>query len=90
VDKLFREKFGKPVDCYAGNMWDPYLMLAEALKRSGPDRAKLRDEIEKTKNFVGSQGVFTFSPENHRGPGVEYLAMYEVVGGKFRLVSLRK
>ena len=90
VDKLFREKYNKPADCYAGNMWDPYLMVAEALKRSGPDRVKLRDEIEKTKNFVGAQGIFTFSPEGHRGPGVEYLAMYEVVGGKFKLVSLRK
>jgi branched-chain amino acid transport system substrate-binding protein len=90
IDKLFMEKYGKHADHYAGNIWDPYLIMAEALKKSGPDRVKLRDEIEKTKDFVGTQGVFTFSPEVHRGPGVEYQAMYEVVGGKFRLVSLRK
>jgi branched-chain amino acid transport system substrate-binding protein len=90
IDKLFMEKYKKHADSYAGNIWDPYLIVFEALKRSGPDRVKLRDEIEKTKNFVGVQGVFTFSPEIHRGPGVEYLAMYEVVGGKFKLASLRK
>ena len=90
IDKLFMEKYGKHADSYAGNIWDPYLIVAEALKRSGPDRVKLRDQIEKTKDFVGAQGVFTFSPEVHRGPGVDYQAMYEVVGGKFKLVSLRK
>lgn len=87
VDKLMREKYGKPADTYVGNIWDPYHIVAAALARSGPDRVKLRDEIEKTKNFVGAQGIYTFSPEVHRGPGVENMAMYEVVGGKFRLAS---
>ena len=90
LDKLMMAKYRKPGDGFAGNTWDAYFIVADALKRSGPDRVKLRDEIEKTKTFVGAQGVYTFSPGVHRGPGVEYLAMYEIVGGKFKLIPFQK
>ena len=90
LDKLMMAKYSKPGDGFAGNTWDAYFIVADALKRSGPDRVKLRDEIEKTKTFVGAQGVYTFSPGVHRGPGVEYLAMYEIVGGKFKLIPFQK
>ena len=33
-------------------------IIVKALKKAGDDRVKLRDEIEKTKKFVGIGGIF--------------------------------
>lgn len=90
MDKLMMQKYGKRGDSFGGNIWDAYFIVAEAMKRSGPDRVKLRDEVEKTTRFVAAQGEYTFSPEQHRGPGVQYMALWEITGGKFKLKALKK
>ena len=45
------------------------MILTEAAKRAGgfKDKAKLRDQIEKTKGFIGTGGVVNMSPTDHVG-----------------------
>jgi branched-chain amino acid transport system substrate-binding protein len=64
---------------YAGHMWDEMYLLEEALKKVDPKldptkesdlvkiRAQIRDNLENIKGFVGQNGIFNYSPDNHNG-----------------------
>ena len=82
---------------YAGHMWDVMYLLAEALKKVDPKldptkdadlvkiRAEIRDNLEKIKGFVGQNGIFNYSPDNHNGLGPKCYVPVVVEGGKWRL-----
>ena len=62
-------------------------MLLIALEKSGGDQAKIRDELEKIKNFVGVSGVFNMSPEDHNGLTPEAFVMVKISNGQFKLID---
>ena len=45
----------------------------------------LRDAIEGTKEFVGSQGVFNMSPADHNGVDQRSQVMVRIEGGTWKL-----
>jgi branched-chain amino acid transport system substrate-binding protein len=51
------------------------------------DKAKVRDEIEKTKNFIGTGGVVNMSPTDHLGLDLTSLRMIEVKNGDWKLLQ---
>ena len=59
----FEKATGQPVSTFGGHMRDGLFMLVEAMKRAkSADKAKVRDEIEKTKGFIGTGGMVNMSP----------------------------
>lgn len=75
------------VDTFGGHAYDAVKIVAAALAKSGADRAKLRDEIEKTKGFVGTAGIFGFSPTDHNGLTSDAFVMVQVRKGKWSLLK---
>jgi branched-chain amino acid transport system substrate-binding protein len=74
------------VSTFGGHAYDALRVVAEALKRAGaPDRDKVRDAIENLKGFVGTAGVFNFSPTDHTGLDLDAFAMLTVKNGKFTI-----
>ena len=64
----FEKATGQPVSTFGGHCYDALMILVEAMKRAeSADKAKVRDEIEKTKNFVGTGGMVNMSPTDHLG-----------------------
>ncbi len=64
------------------------MILVEAIKRAGsPDKAKVRDEIEKTKGFIGTGGVVNMSPTDHMGLDLTAFRMLEIKNGDWTLVQ---
>jgi nitroreductase len=49
----------------------------------GFDREKVRSAIEGTKGLVGTAGVFTLSPTDHMGLGLDAFEMLTVKDGRF-------
>ena len=82
---------------YAGHMWDEIYLIVEALKKVDPKldptkeadlvtiRAQLRDNLEQIKGFVGQNGIFNYSPDNHNGLPPRCYVPVVVEGGKWRL-----
>ena len=62
-------------------------MLNQALAKAGNDQAKIRAELEGTKNFVGVSGVFNMSPEDHNGLTPEAFVMVKIHNGNFALID---
>jgi branched-chain amino acid transport system substrate-binding protein len=82
----YRDKYEKTytdkVSTFGGHAYDALWILVNALKKVGDDPAKLRDEIEKTE-FVGTAGIFKFSPMDHCGLDKTAFELLTVKGGKF-------
>ena len=79
----YEKKYGEDVSTFGGHAYDAIMILAEAIKKAGADREKVRDAIENLKGFAGTGGIFNFSPQDHNGLGIDSFEMLTVKGGKF-------
>ena len=78
------EEHNKPLEVspLAGHGWDGLMIAIDAIKRAGTtDKAKVRDEIEKTQGFIGTGGIFNYSPTDHMGLGLDAFHMVEIKNG---------
>ncbi|QWG22335.1 ABC transporter substrate-binding protein [Bradyrhizobium sediminis] len=78
----------QPVSTFGGHAYDGLFILVEAMKRANStDAKKVRDEIEKTKGFIGTGGIVTMSPADHLGLDLAAFKMLEIKGGDWTLVK---
>lgn len=86
----FEAKYGPKLGArstFGGHASDALKIVLAALEKAGPDKAKVRDEIEKTTNFVGISGVFNMTPTNHNGLALDSMVMVTVEKGKWVLAK---
>ncbi|MFH1217064.1 MAG: ABC transporter substrate-binding protein [Pseudomonadota bacterium] len=82
----YEAKFKETASTFGGHGFDAIMILVKAIKAAGStDSEKVRDAIENMKGFVGTGGVFNFSPEDHNGLDMDSFAMLTVKDGKFVL-----
>ena len=92
--RRFEDKYGAGSrSLFAATMWDALLIVQQAAGRAAskaapgtPEfRSALRDAIEATREFVGSQGVFNMGPADHNGVDLRSQVMVRIEGGGWRL-----
>lgn len=92
----YQEAYGEPAGQYAANGWDGSTLLVNAIKEAGlPDpsdvqaaRDAIRDALENnTKDVVGVNAIYTFTPEFHGSTSLGGLAVLKVTDGKFEVVK---
>jgi branched-chain amino acid transport system substrate-binding protein len=77
----------QPVSTFGGHAYDGLNILVEAVKRANTlDGEKIRDEIEKTKGFIGTGGVVNMSPADHMGLDLTAFRMLEIRNGGWALL----
>ena len=87
---------GKPRSTFAGHAWDALQIVFPIIARLPADlalpeaRARIRDEIEKTRNFVGTGGIFTMSAEDHVGLDERSMVLVRIEGGQWRYFPREK
>ncbi len=85
--RTYQQKTGQPVSTFGGHAYDGLMIFVEAAKRAkGFDKAKVRDEIEKTKGFVGTGGIVNMSPTDHLGLDLSAFRMLEIKNGDWTLI----
>jgi branched-chain amino acid transport system substrate-binding protein len=78
----------QPVSTFGGHAYDGLYILVEAMTRAGgADSKKIRDEIEKTKGFVGTGGIVTMSTSDHLGLDLSAFRMLEIKNGDWALIA---
>jgi branched-chain amino acid transport system substrate-binding protein len=76
------------VSTFGGHAYDALFIAVEAIKRAGTtDKAKVRDEIEKTQGFPGTAGIFNMSPQDHMGLGLDAFKLLEIRSGDWTIVG---
>jgi branched-chain amino acid transport system substrate-binding protein len=83
--KDYEKRFKEKVSTFGGHAYDSLWLVIEALKAVGPDRAKIREYLENKKDYVGTGGIYIFSPEDHNGLTREAFEMIVVKDGGFAL-----
>ncbi len=84
---LYESKHGA-VSTFGGHAYDGLMIALEAIDRAdSTDKAKVREEIEKTQGFPGTGGVFNMSPQDHLGLGLDAFQMLEIKNGDWTIVK---
>jgi branched-chain amino acid transport system substrate-binding protein len=78
----------QPVSTFGGHAYDGLFILVDAIKRANStDPKKIRDEIEKTKGFVGTGGIVNMSAADHLGLDLSAFRMLVIKGGDWNLAD---
>ncbi len=84
----FKARTNSEPATFGGYAYDALMIWANAVKRAGSvDKAKVRDEIEKTKGYVGATGVVNMGAEDHLGLDLAAFKMLEIRKGNWALVE---
>ncbi len=83
----YQKMFNQPAIHFGGHAWDAFTLVVDALKAVGPDRAKIRANIESRKKFVGIDGVFNMSKTDHNGLDKSAFALVTIKSGKWALAK---
>lgn len=86
--KTYEKNTGQPVSTFGGHAYDGLMILVDAMKRAkSADKAKVRDAIEATKNFMGTGGVVNMSATDHLGLDLTAFRMLEIKNGDWALAN---
>ena len=84
----YEAKYKSEPGTFGGHAYDSIMMIVEALKKVGPDKKKIRDYVEKNiKNWPGTGGIFTMSPEDHCGLDKSAFEMVVVKNGDWEILK---
>jgi branched-chain amino acid transport system substrate-binding protein len=83
----YQKAYGKPASHFGGHAWDAFQLVVDAVKKVGPNHARIRDNIEGRKNFVGIDGVFNLSRTDHNGLNKNAFALVTIKNGKWVLIK---
>lgn len=76
------------VSTFGGHAYDGLFIALNAIERAGSlDGEAIRAEIENTKGFIGTGGVFNMSPEDHLGLDLDAFKMLEIQNGDWTIVE---
>ena len=81
--KDYEAKYQEEVSTFGGHAYDALMALVKAIEIGGADKEKARAALENLQGFVGTAGVFNFSPTDHNGLGIDSFEMLTVKDGKF-------
>jgi len=85
--RTYQQKSGQAVSTFGGHAYDGLMILVQAMQRAkSADKSKVRDEIEKTKGYIGTGGIVNMSPTDHMGLDLSAFHMLEIKGGDWTLV----
>ena len=77
----YRAEYDRVPDHFAGAAHDAFMQAIEAFAAVGTDTAAVCDHLEGLSDWVGVNGVYNRSPEDHVGLGPDDLVIVEVVAG---------
>jgi branched-chain amino acid transport system substrate-binding protein len=76
--KDYQNHYKAEGDHFGGHAWDAVMLLKGAIERGGDSPAGIRDQLEKTRQFHGIGGTFTYSASDHAGLGKDAFVLVEV------------
>jgi branched-chain amino acid transport system substrate-binding protein len=86
--RAYQQKTGQAVSTFGGHAYDGLMILVQAMQRAkSADKAKVREEIEKTKGYIGTGGIVNMSPTDHMGLDLSAFRMLEIKNGDWTLVT---
>lgn len=83
----YEQAYAEPVTTFGGYAHDALMLVFDALEHCGPDKNRIRDYLENRKGFVGTTGIFNFSPLDHNGLDLSSFPLLGVRDNQFVLIE---
>jgi branched-chain amino acid transport system substrate-binding protein len=85
--RTYQQKTAQSVSTFGGHAYDGLMILTQAMERAkSADNAMVRDEIERTKGYIGTGGIVKMSATDHMGLDLTAFRMLEIKSGDWTLV----
>ena len=76
--KDYQKHYKAEGDHFGGHAWDAVMLIKGAVERGASTADSIRDQLEKTRQFHGIGGTFTYSAQDHAGLGKDAFVLVEV------------
>jgi branched-chain amino acid transport system substrate-binding protein len=87
-EAAYQGKYNEPISTFGGHAYDGLMIAAGAIERAGStDKEKVRAEIEKTTHYIGVDGIYNMSAEDHLGLDTNSFVMVEIQNGGWKLLD---
>jgi branched-chain amino acid transport system substrate-binding protein len=77
-DQAYKKHYGVEASTFGGYANDAFLLLTEAVTKSGTTPDQIRSGIEQAKKLVGVSGIYTMSPTDHNGLDLSAFEMVKI------------
>jgi branched-chain amino acid transport system substrate-binding protein len=86
--KDYESRFKEEVSTFGGHAYDAFMVLTKVIENTNSlDKELIRSAIEHLQGFVGTGGIFYFSPSDHNGLNIDAFEMLTVTKGKFAILK---
>ncbi|ACM21147.1 branched-chain amino acid ABC transporter, periplasmic amino acid-binding protein, putative [Geotalea daltonii FRC-32] len=86
-DSSYKKAYGTEASTFGGYAYDAFLLLTQAIKKSGTTPEQIRNGIEQARKLVSISGVFNMSPTNHNGLDLSAFEMVRVTKGDWVVIK---
>lgn len=76
--KDYQSHYKQEGDHFGGHAWDAVMLLKGAIERGATTAGTIRDALEKTRNFHGIGGTFSYAAGDHAGLTKDAFIMVEI------------
>jgi len=81
----YRKEYGEDFDANSVWAYDGLKILADAIRKAGEDRNKIREALLATQGYKGALGTFAFTPN---GDGLSEVSVVQIHNGKHKLLKI--
>ena len=83
--EAYKREYNEEYDALSAWTYDGLYILADAIKKAGEDRAKIREAIMATQGYKGVLGTFSFTPN---GDGLHEVSVVQIEKGNPKLLKI--
>ena len=76
--KDYQNHYKAEGDHFGGHAWDAVMLIKGAVEQGADTPSAIRDQLEKTRNFHGIGGTFTYTAQDHAGLGKDAFVLVEI------------
>ena len=71
----YLQQTGRPPSAAAAEAYDAVCLTVRALRAAGPNRARVRDQLARTRGYSGASGIISFDRDGNNTTQVHLVAL---------------
>lgn len=84
-DQSYKKIYKTEASTFGGYAYDSFLLVTNAIKKSGSTPDQIRVGIERSNRLVSISGTFTMTPKDHNGLDLSAFEMVKIVKGDWTI-----
>lgn len=86
-DHAYKKSYGSEASTFGGYAYDAFLLISNAIKKSGSTPEQIRNGIEQASKLVSISGVFNMTAKDHNGLDLSAFEMVRIHKGDWSMIK---